>query len=254
MRSIVLAGLGVALLAAGPSWSQDADDWDFAEDRSRNLTIAAVTFDTLGIAVRCMDGNLSLILSGLPEGSGERTLHIRFGDLPEMEDRWVSAENSGTLFAIWPRGMASLFSRGAPLSIRTADGDVQRRYVVDLPPSQTAVRRTLQACGEELDDFNPTDVPTGELPPDLVWTQRPAISFPQAPASTFALAALTCEVEGSGRLRNCRAESEFPAGSGFGRAAALGAHRTGRVQAVGDARSGLEGRRVSFTVRYRLMD
>ena len=55
-----LALIGLAALIATPATAQD--DWDLGRDPERKLTIAAVTYDNFGVAVRCMDDvMLSLI-------------------------------------------------------------------------------------------------------------------------------------------------------------------------------------------------
>jgi hypothetical protein len=70
-----LVALCTALLIAAPvaAPAQDpSEDWDFGADPARKLTIAAMTFENFGVAVRCMDENLSVVVSGLPVASGER--------------------------------------------------------------------------------------------------------------------------------------------------------------------------------------
>ena len=250
MKAIV--GALMASLMAAPTLAQDADDWDYAEDSARQLSIAAGTFDSFGVAARCMDGHFSLILSGLPEGSGERTLWVRLRDRPELEEPWVSEEDSGTLFSVWPRSSAAALSRGGPLSIRVPDGDQWRRYVVDLPRSEASVARVLAACGTAI-----ADLPVIEVVPDdietqgLAWLRRPDVSFPGG-TPAFGLAAIRCEADAGGRLINCAAESEFPVGSGFGRSAVLAAQRTGRVRAADGATSDIAGRTLNFVVRYKV--
>lgn len=243
----------ITALAAGPVLAQDpGDDWDYAEDASRQLSIAAVTFDTFGIAVRCMGGNFSLVMSGLPEGSGERALMMQLRDWPEIEEPWVSEEDSGTLFAVWPRHLAAALAQGGNLSVLVPDGDAMRRYLVDLPSSDSAVGRVLQACGIDIAELDVIDqVPDDLEAQGLVWERRPTPSFPSAGRS-LGLAAIRCEADAGGRLQNCNAESEFPVGSGFGRAAILGAHRTGRVRPAEGASADIEGRSVVFVVRYSM--
>jgi len=251
MKAVVSAL--IAALATGPVLAQDpGDDWDYGEDPSRGLAVAAVTFDSFGVAVRCMNGNFSLILSGLPEGTGERTLAVQLRDRPELEETWVSDEDSGTLFSVWPRHSAAALSLGGRLSIRVPDGDQVRRYVVDIPPSETAVTRVLHSCGHAIADLPVIDTWPGDLESQgMVWVRQPEVRFPSA-SYAFGLAAIRCEADGSGRLINCTAESEFPVGSGFGRSAVLGAHRTGRVRAADGASPEIAGRVLSFTVRYRM--
>lgn len=46
-----LCGAVVSAIAF-PALAQDSEDWDYAEDPSRGLAVAAVTFDHIGIAHR----------------------------------------------------------------------------------------------------------------------------------------------------------------------------------------------------------
>ncbi len=254
MRALI-AGLSAAgIVLCTPALAQEpSDDWDYAENAAGDVAPASVTFDALGIAVRCMNGSLSTIVSGLPAGTGERRLRVQLRDRVELDEPWVSARDSGTLFSVWPRQSAAAFSRGGRLSIRAQDGDRFKRYVVELPESPSAVAKVFAACGHDLAAMDVVDVlPPGEDLSGLVWVNRPEISFPSSPDYAFGLAALTCTVEASGRLRDCLVESEFPEGSGFGRAATLGAHRTGRVRAAEGSSRDVTAMPLSFTVRYRM--
>ena len=249
----VIVGALIAATMAGPALAQNADDdWDYAEDPGRKLSIAAVTFDSFGVAARCMDGQFSLILSGLPAGSGERTLLVKLRDRPELEEPWVSEVRSGTLFSVWPRASAAAFSRGGPLSIRVPDGDQWRRYVVELPRSETSVARVLAACGTDIADLPVIEAVPGDVESQgLAWLRQPVPSFPDA-APAFGLAGILCEADSAGHLVNCTAESEFPVGGGFGRSAVLAAQRTGRVRAADGSSADIAGRRLSFIVRYEV--
>lgn len=221
-------------------------------DPSRNLTAAAVTFARFGVAVRCMDGSLSVILSGLPEASGQRRLLYGMRGEAETETLWVSGARSTSAFALWPRSVARAMSAGGRLSVAAVDGQTTRRYVVDLPPSAASVAAVFQACGYELDPVTEDEAPSGEDFAGLRWAQPPEISFPSRARYEEGLAAIACRVRESGRLRDCTVESEFPEGSGFGRQATLGAHRSGRVRAMDGSQASMEGQRVSFVTRYRM--
>lgn len=228
------------------------DDWDLGVDASRNLTVAAMTFDRFGVAVRCMEGSLSVVMSGLPEASRERRLLYSVGGGPETETVWVSGPRSTSAFALWPRSFATKLSRGGRLSVAALDGETTRRYVVDLPASATSIATVFQACGHDLVRTGEDDAPSDEDLSGLIWVRSPDISFPHRARYEQGLAAIWCQVGQTGRLRDCTVESEFPEGSGFGRAATLGAHRSARVGAADGSVSSLEGRRVSFVTRYRM--
>ena len=244
---------GCLLLSNGPSAAQDGeDDWDFGADPARKLSIAAVTFPNFGVAVRCMDTNLSVVLSGLPLASGERTLRYRMGDDPETETRWISGSDSSSAFAIWPRSVATRLSRGGRLSITAQDGETARRFVVDLPASDSSISQVFRACGHDLEPPGQVSAPGGADFAGMVWVRSPEINFPDRARYGSGLAAILCYVRPDGGLRDCTAESEFPEGSGFGRAATLGAHQTAKVAASAGSIGSIADRRITFVTRYSL--
>lgn len=246
MLGFLLAGIA----GAGPT--QARDDWDYGEDPARDLAIAAVTYENFGVAVRCMGDNLSVVMSGLPEGSGERTLRLALGDEVGAESAWVSARNSTTVFAVWPRAVATRLSAGGQLVLAVPDGEQTRRYAVDLPASATSVERVFRACGKTLLPADGRSVPAAEDFQGVKWLRVPEVRFPDRAQYENGLAAIRCRVEAGGGLSDCEIESEFPEGSGFGRAATLGAHRTARVAPRDPADADIAGRSVAFVVRYRM--
>lgn len=254
LNTATAASCLMLLLANGPAAAQDASDWDYGEDAAKDLAIAAVTFENFGVAVRCMGENLSVVMSGLPVGSGERTLGFQMGGEPAEDSRWVSDKNSASAFAVWPRAMATSLSRGGRLSLAVPDGNTTRRLAVDLPASTESVGRVFRACGRQLDASNEEEAPTGDDLAGLVWVKRPEISFPDRARYEGGLAAVLCSVRGDGRLRDCTVESEFPEGSGFGRAATYGAHRTAEVAPAGGSGARMDDRKISFVTRYSLAD
>jgi len=246
-RTVGMAGMA---LAAVPALAQDAgEDWDFGRDESRDLSIAAVTFQNFGVAVRCVNDRLSVVVSGLPSGSGRRSLGWSLNGAPDTMSQWVSARSSTSAFAVWPRSVATQLSHGGRLNVSVADGARVRRYEVDIPASQQAVGRVFEACGQSL--TAPTDIaPSGESFAGLRWDRVPRPSLPNRSESFEAgLAALQCTVQADGSLRACRAESEFPENGGFGRAAVLGAHRSGRVSSIIQGES-IAGRKITFVTNY----
>jgi hypothetical protein len=249
MRLAMGVLVAVCLAASGSASGQEGEDWDFGEDRARDLAIAAVTFENFGVAVRCMGDSLSVVLTGLPVDSGERPLRVQVGDGPEDASTWVSARDSTTAFAIWPRALATQLSRGGTLRVQAPDGDQIRRYAVDLPPSPQSIGKVFQACGRDL--RTDTAAPAQESFGGLRWRNVPEIRFPGRAEPQPGLAAIQCRVDANGGLRACNAESEFPEGAGFGRYAEMGAHRTGRVEAVVPGES-IEGRSIVFIARYRM--
>lgn len=245
--------LAAALTIHTPAFAQEGDDWDFGSDPARKLTIAAVTFDNFGVAVRCMDGTLGVVMSGLPEASDERRMGYWIGDHAAPQSPWVSGRRSNTAFAVWPRSVATALSRGGQLTVVAMDDQTPRRYTVDLPVSHAAIGQVFQACGHALEPVSDEDeAPSGETLGGLRWVKPPRPTFPSRSSDDGGLAALTCTLNAQGRLRDCAVESEFPEGAGFGRAATYAAHRTAEV-APTEPGGVMEGRRVSFTARYNLL-
>ena len=261
-RTTSLASLLIIGLAFGPSvvaqdvvgTAQPPDDWDYGEDPARKLSIAAVTFDNFGVAVRCMDGSLSVVLSGLPVATGTRQVRYRMGDSEETGGEWISGRDSTAAFSVWPRFVAAGMSRGGRLSMKVPDGERMRQYAVDLPASEASITRVFSNCGHDLEASRADTAPSREDLTGLVWRRSPEPSFPSRTNYEIGLAGITCQVRDNGRLRDCSVESEFPEGSGFGRAATYGAHRTGQVALADGATSGMADRRISFLVRYQALD
>lgn len=229
------------------------DDWDLGRDAERGLVIAAVTFDNFGIAVRCRENILSVVASGLPVGNGVRTFKYSMGGEPERDTPWVGARSSQAAFAVWPAAIATDLSHGGRFSIGVPDNGRVRRIAVDLPASPSAIGEVFKACGREL-ATGENDEPDGPSMGSLRWKHVPAPSFPSRTDSDAGIAALICAVNARGGLRGCEVQSEFPEGGGFGRAATLGAHQTGRVEIPAGEVGALEGRKISFVVRYNISD
>lgn len=247
-----LIAAAVALLTAAPASTQDSDDWDFGHSADRDLTIAAVTFDNFGVAVRCLDDTLSVVISGVQASEGEQTIRFAMADEGEGDTSWIGSRNGSSLFSIWPRAIATDLQKGGRLSLGISDGERTRRLAVDLPSSPSAISRVFAACGRELTSGPTSDLPGGVELSGLVWSEVPQPQFPSGTLSEAGIAALSCQATDDGHLRNCLIESEFPEGGRFGRAATFGAHRTGRVRMADGSTRGMEGRRLSFTVRYNL--
>lgn len=251
MRRVLIAA-AIALIATPAPAEDGSEDWDFGVDDRRNLAIAAVTFENFGIAVRCLDGVFGVVLSGLPSGPNLREIAYRMGNDPEITTEWVGYRNGQTAFAVWPARRAEELARGGRLSLGVRDGERVRRIAVDLPPSPSAVAQVFEACDRTPPSADPENPVDGESFAGLRWQRQPDISYPSRTISDGGLAAIVCRSTDTGSLRGCRVESEFPDGGGFGRAATLGTHRTARLEQTDGTRTGMDGRRVAFVVRYNL--
>ena len=250
----------LAAMIATPAAAQD--DWDLARDPGRRLTVAAVNFDNFGVAVRCVDDVMSVVVSGLPVERGARIIRHRIGDQPAVSGPWVSAGDGSAAFSIWPAATAAYLSRGGRWVLEVPDGDRIRRISADLPASPSAIGEVFAACGRTLTPTSYVDEPSQEEFGALRWVRMPEVSFPSrggieaeagSRAEGAALVALTCTVTARGALRACRVESEFPEGSGFGRAAVIRAHRDGKVGPQDpDSTVSMEGRTVCWVTRFNM--
>jgi hypothetical protein len=256
LKPALLALLSVAV--AVPAGAQDiaaqgSDDWDLGRDPANKLTIAAVSFENFGVAVRCRDTVLSVVVAGLPAGPRERVIDYSMAGSTPAATRWISAPGSASAFAVWPGVIAADLRKGGRLSMGVPDGERTRRIAVDLPASASAIDQVLSACGREI-PADSSDEPSGVDLGPLVWRQSPEPRFPDRTSAAAGIAALLCKVTRTGSLRACRVESEFPEGGGFGRAATLGAHTTGRVGLKPGETGVLEDRTISFVVRYMMSE
>ena len=250
-----VALIGLAALIATPVLAQGAaEDWDLGRDPERKLTIAAVTYENFGVAVRCMDDVMSVVVSGLPEGPGLRTIRYRIGDQAEMSGYWVSAGDGAAAFSVWPAALAAQLSMGGRWVLEVPDGERVRRISVDVPASPAAIGEVFSACGRELSPTSLRDEPSRENFGWLRWVEVPVPEFPTRTNAGGGLAALTCTADARGNLHACRIESEFPDGAGFGRAAVVAAHRRGQVGPLPGSTIGPDGRRISFLARFNLTD
>lgn len=252
MKPVSTCLLAMTGLIAGPAFAQD--DWDLGRDPERKLTIAAVTYDNFGVAVRCMDDVMSVVVSGLQQGPGLRTIRHQLGDQPPMSGRWVSAAEGAAAFSVWPASTAAYLARGGRWVLEAPDGERVRRITVDIPASPAAVSEVFSACGRTLSPATLDEEPAGEDFAGLRWVDVPVAEFPSRTNAQAGVAALTCTADRRGNMRGCRIESEFPEGAGFGRAAVIAAHRRGRVAARPGGTTDIEGRKMAFLVRYNLND
>ncbi|WP_426041939.1 hypothetical protein [Brevundimonas sp. TWP2-3-4b1] len=248
-RALIVGAL--ALLLAAPASAQDSEDWDFGHDADRDLTIAAVTFDNFGVAVRCLDQTLSVVVSGVQAVEGEQNIRFSMADNAEADTAWVGSRNGTSLFSIWPASIAAFLREGGRLFLGVSDGERVRRMAVDLPASPSAIDRVFAACEREIPGRGQAQVDSESLV-GLRWRDIPQPVFPPRTGSASGIAALRCTTDANGAPRDCRVESEFPEGGGFGRAAVLGAHRNGRVALAAGATGEIGARFIAFVVRYNV--
>lgn len=145
----VLMGAGQAA-ASGP---QD-DDWEFAEDQARQLTVAAARYDNgPSIIAQCREGALSLLLIGMPPGTETIELNAtRAGGRADVQD-WRPAGAEGVFRSSVPARDIRFMRGGGAYAVRTGDGVTPAfAATFDLPTQSANLDKVLSACGWAMDD------------------------------------------------------------------------------------------------------
>ena len=273
MKSILLAGLVLVALvqpasaqepvsAAGGDTTDDDDDWDLIRDPSRDLTAAAAIFENgVAIAARCMEGGFDVIMTGLPPADGQtRLLQVGIDDEPLHDESWMVTVEPTVAISDFPTPFARRLRQGGNLNVVVAGtGDApNRRYILNLPASPSAIETVLTECGKPLVDPR-ADRPVWVSPDGsligLRWERRPAPTYPSEARNRNVAAGrvvLTCVVQAEGRVGDCEVESEQPRGYGFGEATLDGVRRARVATDMPDQPEAGLGRMISFRVNYLL--
>ncbi|MDO9589070.1 MAG: hypothetical protein Q7J13_14220 [Brevundimonas sp.] len=259
MRGAVVAAISL-LLATPASAQQAGDDWDLIVDEGRNMMLAVSAYSTgQTLAVRCSDGDLELMLSGLPPLEGQsRRIETTYSDGRVESGSWLSSGDGSLVFSPVPRLDARRLRQGGPLQLSvaiSADPEVPlRRYALDLPPETGNLDQVLADCGadrpEARDDLVRWSIPreggTG------FWRRQPAPHYPQAAISVrSAFVVFSCIADGEGLLADCRIEREsHHRRFGFGESA-LKSLRDARI-APADDDGPPAGRLVIGMIRFQI--
>lgn len=148
------AALMVAVICTPTLALAQDDDWEFAADPTRNLTVAAVRYsDGKSIVAQCAGRNLKLVLVGLP-GTTEptRVFDASFvGGRTDVQVWRVGAD--GALTSEVPARDLRFLAAGGALQLRSAsDQTAPLRATFDLPTQHANLHRVLNACGYPLTD------------------------------------------------------------------------------------------------------
>lgn len=150
--------IGLVALAAAASVSASAsaqdDDWEFQEDATQKLSVAAVRYDAgQAIVVQCRDGALTAVLVGLPQSAQALQVNATRADGRGVSQAFVSGGAPGAWRMATP-GRDVRFLRGGGLySIQTPAGATPVvRAAFDLPTQSANIDRVLTACGWAVED------------------------------------------------------------------------------------------------------
>ncbi|WP_409018774.1 hypothetical protein [Brevundimonas vesicularis] len=202
-------------------------DWTLTEFPERKALLATAAFDNgLTLATRCVNGVFEATVHGLREASGlTRTIQITHEDSEPYDTSWIIGDKKDAAFSRVPVRFARTLAKGGQVQMRIAGerGQPATRYILDLPPSVSAVEQTLAACGKSMVDlrYDALGDENSTLPDGANWLRRPQPSFPTPSGqmmSTHGYVTISCGVRADGRPQDCLVESEYPAGFNFGRA------------------------------------
>ena len=248
---------------AGSAVAQDTSDWSLARGEDDKILLAFMEFDVgVGIAIRCNDGGLEALISGLPASEADvRTLGIGFpddeGEVRVHDQEWNVAADSTVAVSGLPAPFARLARKGGAMQLRVpggGEGGRTVRYMLDLPTSNSAIDQTLTACDRPLVD--PRDaawenVGQNGLPSSLAWSRPPRPAYPGTPKYERGFAMVSCIADPQGRPQDCVVETEHPRDAGFGEAT-LRATRAARLTNTLNPDAAIPPARFTFRANYIL--
>jgi hypothetical protein len=208
-----------ATLTAQPAmaFAQD-DDWEFQQDAGRKLTMAAVRYDDgKAIIARCQDGDLKLVIVGLPEMTGASTyLEAQRADGRRDVQDWRREDEAGR--GVMSSGVPSRDIRflrgGGTWRLSTRAGDQRpMRATLDLPVQSANLDRVLTACQRPLQDDRDALRRADPLYRNAAPPQRRGDEPRRPQAQISGVAEGSCIVRDL-RFANCRTDYERPRGAG----------------------------------------
>lgn len=209
------------LLVSGQSVDQPTDDWDFAADPARKLTVATVAYaEGPTLFAACRNDTLTVGLKGLPTPSvATRWFERRFDDGRTESAFWEASDTGTDLISGASARVARSFRNGGRLVLNSApDGEVPIHIAFDLPPQSANLDRVLAACGR------PRESPLDRAPPlGKLLEQTPAIPPTASARYSSYQVELDCIVA-DGRLSACRSEHQRPDDRALGVAVARDAN------------------------------
>lgn len=237
-----------ATLAIQPvtAFAQD-DDWEFQQDAARKLSVAAVRYDDgKAIIARCQDGDLKLVVVGLPEMTGSAVyLESQRADGRQDVQAWNPQSSAGpeALSSGVPARDIRFLRGGGAWVLKTRVGaERPMRVTFDLPSQSANLDRVLTQCQRGLQDDRDA-LPRADTRYRSATTpsRNAKPSGPARGGQLVGVADISCIVRDL-RFADCRTDYERPQGAGQD---AL-RHQNGR-RLEGEDRNALEGAVVYVT-------
>lgn len=250
IRTAIVAVSTLAMVSTA-----QAQDWQVASNA--RASVAMVTFENgISLGFRCSrEAPLTGFLSGLPTAAGpgfnRRDLLLSWGrDEPVPSGSWWNSDAPGTVLNDSSAQLARALRRTGELHLVVPGAGAEGRnvrYVFQSPATWTGLDAFLQSCDvplvDPLDEAPAMDIDT------IVWERSLRPRFPASASAAQAVVRLNCITTADGRLEDCRALGEIPAGQDFA-AEAIAAARDARVANVQGPGVPVPVRRISFTAVF----
>ena len=203
MRKVIAAAVCALACAAGTAAVAQDSDWDFFEDPDRALTQAGVEYaGGQAIAAQCLDGALTLVLTGLPESPEMLRMQATRGDGRSAAQIWLPLAEAGTYRSTSPGREARFMQGGGDYSVRTGDdADIAVSATFDLPPQSANLDRVLTACGWALEDERDL-LPEATVTLDAHGPRYQAPPYRPPPVPEREISCIVRDMQ----LRDCRAD------------------------------------------------
>ena len=152
LAALMVVTVGVA---HGPlAMAQTDDDWEFAQDASKRLTVAEVRYTSgHSIIAQCAGEELKIGMTGLPATTRpSRLLGATRSDGATDTQSWLVGED-GTLISALPARDARFLRAGGKIQFRSPSGQAAPIDAsFDLPTQHANLDRVLTACGYPIQD------------------------------------------------------------------------------------------------------
>lgn len=238
MRTMIPVLAAMLSLQPAMAFAQD-DDWEFQQDAGRKLTVAAVRYDDgKAIIARCQDGDLKLVVVGLPEMTGSIVyLEGRRPDGRRDIQAWnpQSGGDAAALSSGVPARDIRFLRGGGAWGFYTLPGAPRAmRASLELPAQSANLDRVLAACQRSLQDDRDA-LPRAKF--GASEASSPSDAKPRPPVrrgQVIGVADISCIIRDL-RFTDCRADYERPEG------AAEDSLRQNSRRLEGEDRNALEG-------------